>query len=144
MLLQRTRKMAAEPEPESFDCVFIPANDSRATPPVRGYVEGAISDLKIPVPTSSPMVPYFVAELLQCDAPVEVAIFYDRDPSVCDWYYQAFASNKKGRPNSIANILRTRKNPTINGDVLVVKTGPMNGIWKWAPDIDKQQLAETL
>lgn len=144
MLLQRTRKMAAEPEPQSFGCVFIPSDDSRVAAPLRGYVEGAIADLQIPVPTSSPMVPYFVAELLQCNAPIEVAVFYDRDASICDWYYQAFASGEQGRPNSVANILRTRKKPTISGDVLVVKTGPMNGIWKWSPDIAKQELAETL
>lgn len=111
---------------------------------MRSYIEGAIVNFTIPVPTSNPMVPYFIAELLQCEAPVEIANFYDRDPSVCDWYYQAYASSEPGHHNSIANILCKNGRPAVTGDIVVVKTGPMNGIWKWSPDIFVQTLAQTL
>lgn len=110
---------------------------------MRGYIEGAMVDMMMPVSTSSPMVPYFVAQLLQCEAPVEVAKFYDRDPAICDWYYQAYASGN-GASNSVANVLRSPDFPNVTGDVVILKNGPLSGMWKWSPDISIQPLARTL
>lgn len=138
------RKLASEPEPDQFACVFIPADRARASPAMREYIEGGMVDMMMPIPTSSPMVPYFVGELLQCDAPVEIAKFYDREADVCDWYYQAYSSGGQGGSNSVANILRSPRFPIIAGDVLVLKNGPLNGTWKWSPDISVQALARTL
>lgn len=111
---------------------------------MRQYVEGAMAAVTIPVPASNPMVLYFIAQLLQCEMPLEVANFYHRDPAVCDWYYQAYTSGAPGRPNSVANILRTNRHEEITGDVFILKTGPLNGIWRWSPDILVRPLAETL
>lgn len=138
------RKVASEKEPEEFRCIFIPADGNRNAPPNRPYVEGAMTEVTLPVTSSSPMVPYLVSQLLQCETPIEIANFYDRDPDICDWYYQVFGSDDLGQPNSIGNILHSRNHPNVTGDILVMKSGPQNGIWKWSPDLCPQSLAETL
>ena len=81
---------------------------------------------------------------MQCNTPVEIANFYDRDPQVSDWYYQAYVSNRGGRSNSIVNIITQDYQSNTLGDMFIIKSGPENGIWKWDPDLTIKQTAEIL
>jgi hypothetical protein len=62
----------------------------------REFVEGAISLVDLPYsPTVAESLEY-VGVLLQSDDIVEISKFYNRDPCIYDWYYQAYAP---ARPN---------------------------------------------
>ena len=100
-----------------------------------------MTEITIPVSITSPMVTYFIANLLQCNAPIKITNFYDRNPQVTDWYYQAYISNEPGRPNSIVNIVTQH---CLLGDMFIIKSGPKNGVRKWDSNLTIEQTTETL
>ena len=137
-------KIASEKEPDAFKGIFIAADGNRSPPPTRTYVQEKMVEIPIPVSITNSMVPYLIANLLQCDTSVEIANFYDRDPQVSEWYYQAYVSNRGRRTNSIANVVTQDYQSNALGDLFIIKSGPENGIWKWDPDLTIKQTAETL
>jgi hypothetical protein len=114
-------------------------------PAYREYVEGSMTQIHLPSHPSEADVLTYVAKLLCCDEPVEITKFYDRDPKVIDWYYQAYSANNDCSPcNSIISIVKHSRSKAVYGDVLIMKNGPIDGSWQSAPDIDLQSLVRTI
>jgi hypothetical protein len=87
----------------------------------------------------------YAATLLQSENAIELNKFYDRNHSITDWYYQAYCSeNHHSIPNSIANILKQPRGAQVCGDVLIIKNGPLDGIWEACPDVNTTSLAQTI
>jgi hypothetical protein len=149
-VIQRLKKMVSceQTPPQGFMCALIPADGLHTTPAHREYVEGSIGQVTFPMQASNPLTLKYAAILLQCDNVVEISKFYDRDSSVVDWYYQAFAAETddayNAKPNSIANILKDPKVGPVQGDILVMKNGPLNGQWETYPDVNVPSLARTI
>jgi hypothetical protein len=105
-----------------------------------------MSDVTLSTVPSSPAVIDSVSAILGSASIVELEKFYDRDPTVCGWYYQAYVADDGvcSRLNSITNgFLRKREAPVV-GDVLIVKNGPLGAAWETRASVDKVALAQTI
>ena len=73
----------------------------------------------------------------------KVASFFDRDPSVFDWYYSMYARKTCSEPpNAVAAIVCETEIP--RGPVIIVKDGPAD---KWStldPEVDVDEVAKSL
>ena len=132
-------------KPHAFTGVFIPADGQKTTPLHREYIEGAMFPITFPSHPSDSLTLNYAAALLQCEQPIEATKFYDRDPQIFDWYYQAYNSNNHQNPvNSVANIVKKANTHQLHGDVLIIKNGPLGGAWESSPDVDIATLAQTI
>ena len=132
-------------KPTSFKCALIPANHVQTPPGSREFIEGAICLEDLPYSPTLAVSLEYVGILLQTDNIVEVSKFYDRDPCICDWYYQAYGSSSTNQTrNSVANIIKEKKKGKVCGDVVIMKNGPLGGVWESSPDVDIISLSSTL
>lgn len=137
-------------EPDGFTCALIPADHQHSLPTHREYVEGSITEVAFPVPATNPLVLKYAAIVLQCEDVIEISKFYDRDPTVTDWYYQAYAADlespsmRNPSGNSIANIFKSSRVHHPLGDVLVIKNGPTHGPWESSANVNIPSLARTI
>ncbi|VDB99266.1 unnamed protein product [Peniophora sp. CBMAI 1063] len=84
-----------------------------------------------------------LAELLNTPRYKRVASFYDRDPSIFDWYYSVYACEScDGPTNTVAAIVCGQATP--KGQVVIVKDCPAH---KWdclKTGVDADEVAKTL
>lgn len=146
---QRFRKVTAEkPEAQSFNGVVIAPDGARSCPTHREYIAGSLTEILFPISPSSPLLPHFMTQVIEGPNFRELIRFYDRDPQICDWYYQVFGYDSNLLPgatgNSVANILCTSRQFKFVGNIVIVKNGPAEGRWVTTPDIDLTALGQTL
>ena len=151
-LAQRLKKLTETmpDEPDGFICALIPADRQRSLPTHREYIEGSITEVRFPVPASNPLVLKYAAIVLQCENVIEISKFNDRDPTVTDWYYQAYAADSESPAmrspsnNSIVNIFKSPRTHHALGDVLIMKNGPTDGPWESSANVNIPSLARTI
>jgi hypothetical protein len=104
--------------------------------------------LSVPLHACNPLVLKYAAIILQCENVIKIAKFYDRDPTITDWYYQAYAAEFPIMPNtgmnSIVNILKKPRAQQAVGNVLIMKNGPMHASWERSPNVNIPSLAQTI
>lgn len=146
---QRFRKVTAEKtEAKDFNGVVIAPDGARGCPSHREYISGSFTEIQFPISPSSPLLPHFMTQIIAGPNFRELVRFYDRDPLICDWYYQVFGYDSNILPeateNSVANILCTSRHFKFVGNIVIVKNGPAGGRWEATPDIDLRALGQTL
>ena len=138
-------QVLSKPVVTSFKCAFLPANQIQTPPVCREFVEGAISLVDLPCSPSVASCLKYIGILLQTEDIAEISKFYYRDPCAYDWYYQAYgAACPNQTHNSVASIIKERKESKVCGDVVIVKNGPLGGLWESYPDINMASLSGTL
>lgn len=84
-----------------------------------------------------------LADLLNSARYKKIGSFFDRDPSVLDWYYSMYALETcDGPPNAVASIISGKEKSM--GPVVIVKDGPAD---KWntlRTTMDVEEVTKTL
>jgi hypothetical protein len=79
----------------------------------------------------------------------EVSTFYDRNGTIDQWYYQGYASSilsavPKPSAFNCISVVRDHNLPPITGPVLVLKNGPVGGLWETDKDLLADDVARTI
>lgn len=84
-----------------------------------------------------------LSDLITANDPQRLLAFYDRQDSICDWYYAAYAdpNDSNSPPNTI---VKDALNLDVRGRVLVILDGPKEGKWMQNEEVDTLKLARTL
>ncbi|VDC00910.1 unnamed protein product [Peniophora sp. CBMAI 1063] len=74
----------------------------------------------------------------------KIASFFDRDPTVLEWYYAMYAlTDSKDEPvNTVASVVCGKEKP--KGPVIIVKDGPASKWGSFGTDVDVDEVAKTL
>jgi hypothetical protein len=117
--------------------------------PTLADVRSSVTPYHLPLRTCDHDTFNDIRLLLQSAHVNEVACFYDRDPAVDQWYYQAYARDPPlatvGDDNNTF-IAAVSKNPqqTVNSPVLIMKNGPVGGDWEGDKDIESESVVHTI
>ena len=131
-----------------FNTIVIEPGNGVESLATRELVGKSFTTVEFPVAASSPLVPHLIKQELNSPTCRELFNFYDRDPTVCEWYYQAYGDEHKTSTsdilNPVANILVWLGLPKMVGRVVILKNGPVGGRWNMTPDVDPKALEQTL
>lgn len=146
---QRFQKLTANvPEPTLFNGIVIESISNVGSPATRDLVGESLSVIIFPVAPSSPLILHLIKQEVNSPTCRELINFYDCDPTVCEWYYQAYSDKDRslttGVINSVANILVKPHQPKMVRKVVILKNGLAGGQWNMTPDIDPKALEQML
>lgn len=88
-------------------------------------------------------LPHELADYLNTPRYARIGSFYDRDPSILNWYYSMYARVPCDGPlNAVSAIVCERETP--RGPVVIVKDCPAHEWGALKTEIDVDELAKTL